>query len=156
METWASGPSGKMCFFPTGSSFLCHQFNCVVVFTSGEKLGKAQWGNFGANFGPIFRTVTRRSCNHDLQGKNSDVNDVPDAPAKSWAAAGQVFKVSVPTSEWENEGHLLLGWFNVQTTKRRLLPQNVHRCAVLEPLLGVASVGIATEVSVEDLGGGGK
>lgn len=65
-----SGPSGKIQVFPPGYSFLRHQFISVVVFTSAHA-GKKQNGDgadhFRANFGPIFRNVTRCSCNHDFQ-----------------------------------------------------------------------------------------
>lgn len=70
VEMCGSGPSGKTQVFPPGFSFLRHQFISVVVFTSAHA-GKKQNGegadHLRANFVPIFRNVTRCSCNHDFQ-----------------------------------------------------------------------------------------
>lgn len=139
VEMCGSGPSGKTQVFPPGFSFLRHQFISVVVFTSAHA-GKKQNGegadHFRANFGPIFRNVTRCSCNHDFQRRkrmwtmqphgflpHAEGAQSQEVPAKSWRVTGQVFKISVPTLGWnsrmesplgsdfseENESHLLLG-----------------------------------------------
>lgn len=167
VEMCGSGPSGKTQVFPPGFSFLRHQFISVVVFTSahaGKKRNGDGADHFQANFGPIFRNVTRCSCNHDFQRRKRMWTMQPHGflPHAEGAQSQECLpspavwldkcsKSQFPLSDGIRKGSTTGQWFfrgkwvasspwrsGVQTRKHKLLLQNVHRCVVLDPPLDVA------------------
>lgn len=146
-------------------------------------LGKKQNGegadHFRANFGPIFRNVTRLQLQSWLSEKKTDVNDATTqffchtqkahSPRACLPSPGvwldKCSKSQFPLSDGIRKGSTAGQWFfggkwvtsspwrfGVQTRKHKLLLQNLHRCIVLDPLLDTALVSFL----LKELGGKNK